>query len=73
MTFRLHLEGIYTAIVTPFTSEGSFDFDALADEVFDQLVRGIDLMITWPQTSYDERIAVSYIPYAVLPRLFGDL
>lgn len=36
-------------------------------ELFDQLIRGnIDLMITWPQTSYDQRIAVNYIPYLVL-------
>lgn len=36
-------------------------------EMFDQLVRGnIHLMITWPQTSYDERLGVNYIPYLVL-------
>lgn len=36
-------------------------------ELFDQLIRGnIDLMITWPQTSYDQRIGVNYIPYLVL-------
>lgn len=36
-------------------------------EMFDQLVRGnIDLMITWPQTSYDARLGVNYIPYLVL-------
>lgn len=36
-------------------------------ELFDQLVKGnIDLMITWPQTSYDPRIAANYIPYMVL-------
>lgn len=36
-------------------------------ELFDQLIRGnIDMMITWPQTSYDERIGVNYIPYLVL-------
>ncbi|SIS90152.1 TRAP transporter substrate-binding protein DctP [Paracoccus saliphilus] len=36
-------------------------------ELFDQLIRGnVDMMITWPQTSYDERIGVNYIPYLVL-------
>lgn len=36
-------------------------------EMFDQLVRGnIDMMITWPQTSYDARLGVNYIPYLVL-------
>lgn len=36
-------------------------------ELFDQLVRGnVHMMITWPQTSYDERIGVNYIPYLVL-------
>ncbi|WP_404405200.1 TRAP transporter substrate-binding protein DctP [Pelagibacterium halotolerans] len=36
-------------------------------ELFDQLVRGnVDMMITWPQTSYDQRIGVNYIPYLVL-------
>lgn len=36
-------------------------------EMFDQLVRGnIQMMITWPQTSYDERLAVNYIPYLTL-------
>ena len=36
-------------------------------ELFDQLVKGnIHMMITWPQTSYDERIGVNYIPYLVL-------
>jgi TRAP-type transport system periplasmic protein len=36
-------------------------------ELFDQLIRGnVDLMITWPQTSYDQRIGVNYIPYLVL-------
>ena len=36
-------------------------------EMFDQLVRGnIDMMLTWPQTSYDERLAVNYIPYLTL-------
>ncbi|MFD1796421.1 TRAP transporter substrate-binding protein DctP [Paracoccus aurantiacus] len=36
-------------------------------ELFDQLVRGnVDMMITWPQTSYDERVGVNYIPYLVL-------
>ncbi|MFQ8433322.1 TRAP transporter substrate-binding protein DctP [Amaricoccus sp. W119] len=36
-------------------------------ELFDQLLRGnIDMMITWPQTSYDQRIGVNYIPYLVL-------
>ena len=36
-------------------------------ELFDQLIRGnVDLMITWPQTSYDQRLGVNYIPYLVL-------
>ncbi|WMC11663.1 TRAP transporter substrate-binding protein DctP [Oceanimonas pelagia] len=36
-------------------------------ELFDQLVKGnIDMMVTWPQTSYDERLAVNYIPYLTL-------
>lgn len=36
-------------------------------ELFDQLVKGnIDMMLTWPQTSYDERLAVNYIPYLTL-------
>lgn len=36
-------------------------------EMFDQLVKGnIDMMVTWPQTSYDERLAVNYIPYLTL-------
>lgn len=36
-------------------------------ELFDQLVKGnVHMMITWPQTSYDERIAVNYVPYLVL-------
>jgi len=36
-------------------------------ELFDQLVKGnVSMMITWPQTSYDERIGVNYIPYLVL-------
>lgn len=36
-------------------------------EMFDQLVKGnIDMMITWPQTSYDPRIGVNNLPYLVL-------
>lgn len=36
-------------------------------ELFDQLVKGnVHMMITWPQTSYDERVGVNYIPYLVL-------
>ena len=36
-------------------------------ELFDQLLKGnYHLMITWPLTSYDERMAVNYIPYLVL-------
>ncbi|MDH2431993.1 TRAP transporter substrate-binding protein DctP [Pokkaliibacter sp. MBI-7] len=36
-------------------------------EIFDQLVKGnIQMMLTWPQTSYDERLAVNYIPYLTL-------
>ncbi|SEF85301.1 TRAP transporter substrate-binding protein DctP [Marinobacterium lutimaris] len=36
-------------------------------ELFDQLVKGnIQMMLTWPQTSYDERLAVNYIPYLTL-------
>jgi TRAP-type transport system periplasmic protein len=36
-------------------------------ELFDQLIRGnVDLMITWPQTSYERRLGVNYIPYLVL-------
>lgn len=36
-------------------------------ELFDQLVKGnIHLMITWPQTSYDPRIGVNYVPYLVM-------
>jgi TRAP-type transport system periplasmic protein len=36
-------------------------------EVFDQFVMGdIDLMLTWPMTSYDKRISVLYCPYMVL-------
>jgi len=36
-------------------------------EMFDQLVKGnIDIMLTWPQTSYDERLGINYIPYLVL-------
>ena len=36
-------------------------------EMFDQLVKGnIDMMVTWPQTSYDQRLAVNYIPYLTL-------
>jgi TRAP-type C4-dicarboxylate transport system substrate-binding protein len=35
-------------------------------EVFDLLVAGdVDLMINWPMTSYDKRIAVLYTPYMV--------
>lgn len=36
-------------------------------EVFDQFVMGdIDLMLSWPMTSYDKRISVLYTPYMVL-------
>jgi len=36
-------------------------------EMFDQLVKGnIHMMLTWPQTSYDKRMVVNYIPYLVL-------
>lgn len=36
-------------------------------ELFDQLVKGnVHLMITWPQTSYDPRIGVNYVPYTVM-------
>ncbi|MCQ4328890.1 TRAP transporter substrate-binding protein DctP [Stutzerimonas stutzeri] len=36
-------------------------------ELFDQLVKGnIDMMLSWPQTSYDERIAVNFIPYLTI-------
>ncbi|PRY73168.1 TRAP transporter substrate-binding protein DctP [Halomonas ventosae] len=36
-------------------------------ELFDQLVRGnIDLMLTWPHTSYDERLGVLHLPYLSL-------
>ncbi len=36
-------------------------------EMLDQLVKGnIDMMLTWPHTSYDERLGINYIPYLVL-------
>ncbi len=36
-------------------------------ELFDQLVKGnIDMMLTWPQTSYDKRLGINHIPYLVL-------
>lgn len=36
-------------------------------EVFDQFIMGdIDLMLSWPMTSYDKRISVLYTPYMVL-------
>ncbi|WP_420586097.1 TRAP transporter substrate-binding protein DctP [Ruegeria sp.] len=36
-------------------------------ELFDQLVKGnVHMMITWPQTSYDQRIGVNYLPYLVM-------
>ncbi|WP_198650109.1 TRAP transporter substrate-binding protein DctP [Zobellella maritima] len=36
-------------------------------EMFDQLVKGnIDMMITWPQTSYDQRLGINNLPYLVL-------
>lgn len=36
-------------------------------ELFDQLVKGnIDILHTWPQTSYDEKLGINYIPYLVL-------
>ncbi|WP_133010340.1 TRAP transporter substrate-binding protein DctP [Marinomonas flavescens] len=36
-------------------------------ELFDQLVKdNIDMMLTWPQTSYDDRIGIIYLPYLVL-------
>ncbi|ASM75053.1 MULTISPECIES: TRAP transporter substrate-binding protein DctP [Roseobacteraceae] len=36
-------------------------------ELFDQLVKGnVHMMITWPQTSYDQRIGANYIPYLVM-------
>ena len=36
-------------------------------ELFDQLVKGnVHMMITWPQTSYDKRAVINYIPYLVL-------
>lgn len=36
-------------------------------ELFDQLVKGnVHMMITWPQTSYDKRIGVNYLPYLVM-------
>lgn len=36
-------------------------------ELFDQLVKGnVHMMITWPQTSYDQRIGVNYVPYMVM-------
>lgn len=36
-------------------------------EVFDQFVMGdIELMLSWPMTSYDKRISVLYTPYMVL-------
>lgn len=36
-------------------------------ELFDQLVKGnIDMMLTWPQTSYDKSLGINHIPYLVL-------
>lgn len=36
-------------------------------ELFDQLARGnVDMMLTWPQTSYDKRMGINYLPYLVL-------
>ncbi|MEC8918806.1 MAG: hypothetical protein VX796_14495 [Pseudomonadota bacterium] len=36
-------------------------------ELFDQLVMGnVDLMLTWPHTSYDERLGVLHLPYLTL-------
>ncbi len=36
-------------------------------ELFDQFVRGnVDMMITWPQTSYDQRMSVMFTPYLVM-------
>lgn len=36
-------------------------------ELFDQLVKGnIDMMLSWPMTSYDQKLAINFIPYLVL-------
>ena len=36
-------------------------------ETFDQFIMGdIDMMLTWPMTSYDKRIGVLYTPYMIL-------
>lgn len=36
-------------------------------ELFDQLLKGnVDMMLTWPQTSYDRRFGINYVPYLVL-------
>ncbi len=55
-------------------SEGRIEVDVFyqgelggQQELFDQLVKGnVHMMITWPQTSYDQRIGANYIPYLVL-------
>lgn len=36
-------------------------------ELFDQIVRGnLDMLLVWPQTSYDKRLGVNHIPYLVI-------
>lgn len=36
-------------------------------EMFDQMLMGnIDMMLSWPQTSYDERLGITNVPYLVL-------
>lgn len=51
MTYRLTLEGIYTPIVTPFRSDGSINFDALADIVEHLIEKGVHGIISGGSTA----------------------
>ena len=59
MTERLALAGVFTAIVTPFSADGSVvDWKGLEDLVEAQIQGGVDGLYVWPHFG-DERRCIA--------------
>lgn len=65
MTFRMTLEGIYTPLVTPLKSDGSFDLDGLAELTEYLIENGVHGLVSGGSTgenyaqTVDERLALA--------------
>ncbi len=72
MSFRFNLEGIYTPVVTPLRSDGSFDLDGLSDIVEHLVAAGVHGLISGGSTgenytqTVEERIGLARFTHGIL-------